>query len=308
MQNRNRLWKRYGIELETDVFLAADHHVSFYVDLAEADSGLYLLSGDLAAIGLPSRESFTIDDFLPFIEADNALAEVEGRPTFKQDLLEKLQRIETDGHLYVPIKQQEGTLWLSVAFRRLKTQRRDARLLFGQVIRRIPGVPAYVDLYRKAHQDSLTGFFTRETLKKHIETSQETADAYGLYIDLDNFKQYNDRFGHQVGDQLLRRIARHFIDHWEHNVLYYRIGGDEFFIYTFESPQASTLQRARKVIDDIRFVSSSFKGVPIGASIGVASIPGRSYYDLLDVTDQAMYVSKEKGGSTVTLYRDGEFH
>ena len=305
-ENIEYLKEHYDMEVLDDVLFKDDYHLRFFLDAEEEDPIIRLISGDPQALAIPFERPFSVNEIWPYVEEDNALAEIEGRQTFKRGFMQKLRNIRRDELLYLPLKRGDSPLWLSIAFQCVKSSG-ESRLLFGTIIATSETTPQYIEHYQKTYQDPLTNLFTRETLKKHIEASKETEDAYGLYIDLDAFKTFNDSFGHQAGDMLLKKIAEHFIAHWEYNVLYYRVGGDEFFVYIYNFTEDEMYERAEKIIEDIRGVAIDFKDFDMSASVGVASVPGRDYYELLDVSDKAMYASKEKGGASVTLYKEGAF-
>ena len=299
------LEENYGINLINDVYLDDGRHILFYVDLNKKAPQIYIISGDLTLFDLPDKKILSFKEFGTYIEPHNPLSEVEGRETFLSDIEQRLSNIDDTMYLYIPIKRDKFPLWLMINFQNISPTSKD-KLLLGRVNHVIEGTPKEIIYYRKTHQDPLTKLFTRETLKKHLDYIKEPSGAYGLYIDLDGFKQYNDKFGHQEGDNLLISIGNHFINQWEKNVLYYRLGGDEFFSYVFNYDKDCVLKKAGDIIKDIQSVSQK-QGLRIGASIGIVPITEFSpnINRVLDLSDLAMYESKANGGSTVTL-REGD--
>ncbi len=295
------LEENYGIDLINDVYLDDGRHILFYVDLNEKARQIYIISGDLTLFDLPDKKILSFKEFATYIEPHNPLSEVEGRETFLSDIEQRLSNIDDTMYLYIPIKRDKSPLWLMIDFQNISLTSKD-KLLLGRVNHVIEDTPKEIIYYRKTHQDPLTKLFTRETLKKHLDYIKEPSGDYGLYIDLDGFKQYNDKFGHQAGDDLLIRIANHFINRWERNVLYYRLGGDEFFSYVFDYDKENVLKKAGDIIKDIQSVSQK-QGLRMGASVGIVPITESSpnVNRVLDLSDLAMYESKANGGSTVTL-------
>ena len=70
-------------------------------------------------------------------------------------------------------------------------------------------------------------------------------DCILILMDL---KKINDIYGHDKGDQFLIDIANHFINHWEYNVIYYRLGGDEFFVYVYDHTKRKYFAKSSKKI------------------------------------------------------------
>jgi len=179
------------------------------------------------------------------------------------------------------------------------------RVIFGRVNRVNDSLPKAIEYYQKAFQDPLTKLFTRETLRMHLSYVREYKGKYGLYIDIDNFKWVNDNFGHSVGDGLLKAIAQSFIDCWEHHVIYYRLGGDEFFVYVMDHSKEEVIQRAKQLINQIETISYLGQTYEISASIGIVPITEETvdYMTLLDLGDKVMYQSKARGKGQYTMYQ-----
>ncbi|MFW5894397.1 MAG: GGDEF domain-containing protein [Bacillota bacterium] len=296
------LSEEYGLDLFDDVLLSSDEHVSVFIDLKERPVTIRLLLGTFEPLGLPLGDRFEFADFTPFIVKNNTLSEVQGQKTFIKDFVKRIQTIHRQRILHIPIKTHKGTFWLRVLFKVLKKEDDRPVLLFAQVIEIFDRVPDLVHYYKKTHQDALTKLFTRETLKKHIETQKHTSGVFGMYIDLDNFKKINDRYGHLEGDRFLSRLAEALINEWEYNVIYYRLGGDEFFVYLYHFDQDGALKKARAIIERIEQVGRDAGMDAISASLGMVPIgEDMAYHTLLDASDRAMYASKERGSGNITL-------
>ncbi|MFW6284818.1 MAG: GGDEF domain-containing protein [Bacillota bacterium] len=298
------LSESYGLDLLDDVLLTDDEHVAVLIDLERQPITIQVLSGTLEKLGLPLENRFDFSDFTPYIVKDNTLSEVQGRKTFIKDFLKRIQAIRRQSILHIPIETQKGTFWLRVFFKVLKRENHRPALLFAQVIEVFDRVPDLIHYYKKTHQDSLTRLFTRETLKKHIDAQKHTTGVFGMYIDLDNFKRINDQWGHLEGDRFLRRLAEAFINHWENNVIYYRLGGDEFFVYIYHFDEDEALAKAREIINRIEQVGRDAGMESISASLGMVPVlPDMTYHALLDASDRAMYASKARGNGNITLVK-----
>ncbi|MDO9628772.1 MAG: GGDEF domain-containing protein, partial [Acholeplasmataceae bacterium] len=295
---------KYGIDYVKDIILDSACHVTFYFDLLDSSRFIYIISGDQKKIGLPDQMHLSFDTLFDLVEPDNKLAEVEGKNNFIETLKEKLMRIDKELFLYIPVKKNGTHIWLYVSFHVISEIYNIHKLILGRVIRVLNDTPDEIIYYQKTYQDSLTRLFTRETLKKHISYLKSTENSYGLYIDIDGFKRINDHYGHHHGDEFLVQIANHFISNWEKNVLYYRLGGDEFFVYVKDHSFEEVSSRAKKIIRDIENLTVEGKSLGISCSIGIVKMTEelRDYHLLLDLGDQTMYKAKKNGKGQIAFH------
>lgn len=294
--------EKYHLDFVSDILLNKEDSITFFFDIYEKPMVLRFTSGNIEKIGLPVQREILMTDIFEAIELNNKLAEIEGRHNFIEKLRDKIRHISKEMYLFVPMKS-DHPLWLNVRLIPIKTEVHEQKLVFGRVQRIFHEIPDEIIYYQKTYQDSLTRLFTRETLKLHLTYLTNFENSYGIYLDLDQFKKVNDNFGHHAGDQLLIDIANHFISMWEENVLYYRLGGDEFFIYVFSHTIEEVTLRAKKLIKDIENLNEMTKKSGISASIGIVPIrpDTKEYYRLLDLGDQTMYKSKYKGKGHITI-------
>ena len=170
-----------------------------------------------------------------------------------------------------------------------------------------------------ANLDSLTGLPNRRALydRARSELSRATREKRSLGIimmDLDHFKEVNDRFGHGVGDEALRCVASVL----QKNVRDYdfvgRWGGEEFLAIL---PGASLSQaclvaeRIRTSVENVRLGTRGVEGVALRASLGVAcNVLGsvtRDLDELLEAADDVLYRAKEEGRNRVCFQAPGEW-
>ena len=164
-----------------------------------------------------------------------------------------------------------------------------------------------VELARLALYDGLTGLANRSSFARHLETAMTDPQRQPAiaYIDLDGFKQLNDRFGHGVGDELLSEAARRLEACAEAEMLVARLGGDEFVV-SVPSGEVAAAELAQRVLDAF---SSPFSvedtSVAFQVSIGLAGVPpGSSADEAIRRADAAMYVAKSTGRGRAVLYPD----
>ena len=175
-------------------------------------------------------------------------------------------------------------------------------------------------LEHSAITDHLTGITNRSGFSKQVEMicSQDSRHNNAiLYLDLDNFKYYNDTFGHEIGDLVLVCFAEMFKKMTEGKGLPIRYGGDEFIILLFDQNEQDAAELAEQIYDEIRdglvdqidIKLNRKVDIPddkkISCSIGIASFKGGSKEELelaLNHADQMLYYVKRHGKSKYRLY------
>ncbi|QDT51442.1 Diguanylate cyclase DosC [Symmachiella dynata] len=165
------------------------------------------------------------------------------------------------------------------------------------------------ELQQQSQYDRLTTAFNRAYFEDALDTEVgrcvQTAHPLGLiFCDIDQFKQANDTYGHQFGDQILKQVAAAFLEVLRPDDILARYGGDEFVVLV-SNPTLKGLEKLAERIR-LRIETEQFEidGCPltICVSLGAAlDIPGRSCVDVGDrviaAADQEMYKSKHAGGN-----------
>jgi diguanylate cyclase (GGDEF)-like protein len=152
-----------------------------------------------------------------------------------------------------------------------------------------------------ARLDHITGvvnsrFFTELTQAEISRLARYQHPFTVIYIDLDNFKEVNDRFGHNEGDRLLRVVSQHMKEHLRSTDVVARLGGDEFACLLPETAEAA----AREVIDRMRLslVEKMQRNQwPVTLSMGVLTCiaPPHTVDQVIKLADELMYSVKNKG-------------
>jgi diguanylate cyclase (GGDEF)-like protein len=140
--------------------------------------------------------------------------------------------------------------------------------------------------------DRLTGLLNQAALATRVETSGEFAGVV-VVLDMDNFKDINDRYGHLVGDEILRNIGNLLQSSIRHEDVAFRWGGDEFVVL-FQNQRAD-IARNRMAEIELRLKEFRVRGfgvLPITFSWGTAEGQGRALREVLDEADQSMYILK----------------
>jgi diguanylate cyclase (GGDEF)-like protein len=160
--------------------------------------------------------------------------------------------------------------------------------------------------------DPLTGLFNRRYMEESVEREFSRANRSKtsvaiIMMDLDHFKQFNDTFGHQAGDTLLRSLGDLLKRNTRGQDIACRYGGEEFAIVLSDSNLAGALQRAEILRQQVKQLSVEYAGQLLGAvsvSMGIALFPdhGTSMGDVLRAADQALYSAKREGRDRVSVW------
>ncbi|MEZ5378714.1 MAG: sensor domain-containing diguanylate cyclase [Acidimicrobiales bacterium] len=148
-----------------------------------------------------------------------------------------------------------------------------------------------------AYHDALTGLFNRAFLYGEV-ANHSLDDAAVLFVDLDGFKAINDRHGHDVGDQLLRRVAEVIMANVRTDDTVARIGGDEFVVVCPHTTDPEAMQAlADRLISEIAAIDRIGNSrLTIGASVGIVYHRRHIDFDaLISEADAALYLAKAKG-------------
>ena len=169
-------------------------------------------------------------------------------------------------------------------------------------------------LQDRAERDSLTKLLNKEAGRKQAEAYfarfPEGVSSSLLIIDLDNFKQVNDQYGHLFGDAVLTQTSREIKKLFRNQDIVSRIGGDEFMVLMRGvSDRILVESRCQQLLGVLQSIFRNQKhNLALSCSIGVATSPdhGRSYYELFRRADQALYWAKAQGKNNYVFYSEEE--
>jgi diguanylate cyclase (GGDEF)-like protein/PAS domain S-box-containing protein len=201
-------------------------------------------------------------------------------------------------------EQQEGALRSSG-----ETERRLAAVLAEQVALALGNLKLRESLKNQSICDPLTGLFNRRYMEESLErefsrASRNKTTVAILMMDLDHFKRFNDTFGHQAGDTLLRTMGDCLKRTTRGQDIACRYGGEEFAVVLTDTTLAGAMQRAEILRQQVKQLSVEYAGQLLGTmtvSMGVALFPdhGTTMGEVLRASDQALYSAKREGRDRV---------
>lgn len=166
---------------------------------------------------------------------------------------------------------------------------------------------------RTSYIDPLTRLYNKAYIQARAKEAVEkkNGEHCAVFImDIDNFKEINDSFGHMYGDEVLSRVAGVVLEVLADNGIAGRIGGDEFMGIIYNVKDKEMIRHIlRSIRSSVEYLYSNVKGVSVTCSIGAARFPEdcTTYDELFNCADKCLYIAKEKGKNRYIIYQE-ELH
>lgn len=165
------------------------------------------------------------------------------------------------------------------------------------------------ELLRKAELDPLTGLYNRASFESHVRSAmdkvREREKLFFAVADIDDFKLFNDRYGHSTGDRVLTTISS-LMEKYFSGEITGRFGGDEFMMFTAATDLNSVHEKLLKLADEA-YIEVDGENIRVNLSIGafITSDKSVSYEQLFESADRVMYKAKNSGKNTVIVENQG---
>jgi diguanylate cyclase (GGDEF)-like protein/putative nucleotidyltransferase with HDIG domain len=205
-------------------------------------------------------------------------------------------------------------LIISASFRpsAFSADKRSTIMLFaGQVAQALKNTRLYEEIKALGEIDSLSGLYNRRRSLEQLEMEVGRARRYQgtfsiLIADVDNFKLFNDTYGHPVGDEIIKKVAGLLEHRSRASDFVGRFGGDEFILIlpeTYRAGARTLADHLRAALNSLPYMAPDGASIPLRMSFGAASFPedGQDAASLIAIADANLYESKRWGGDTVTV-------
>jgi len=148
-----------------------------------------------------------------------------------------------------------------------------------------------------ALKDEMTGLNNQRFLETIIQRYNHQDIKIGvIFIDIDDFKHFNDTFGHDIGDEVIKSVAECLKESIREVDFAFRYGGDEFIIMVFEQPKEIVFKISKRIFDKISNINDPIFG-KVGVSIGIAMYPddAKDLEEVIKLADDELYIAKKTG-------------
>ena len=264
--------------------------------------------------GSPAEPGFPVDDCWALRRGQPLTASV----TANTVVCRHLRRPTPSAYVCIPLSSQNeafGLLHLREPAgspgRLVKLKQQLAVMLARHVELALANLELRETLRHQSIRDSLTGLYNRrymeESLGREVARAARSRHPLGIImIDLDHFKAFNDSFGHQAGDALLRELGTLLRTKIRTGDIACRYGGEEFTLIVTEASPEAVRQRAEHLRELVSRLSPCHNGRvlgPVSVSLGVALFPehGTAAADVLRAADRALYRAKSEGRNRVVV-------
>ena len=303
------------------IFEAFAQELKKVVDIDWATIAL-IDGGELYFLALSSTigSAWQLDERIPLEGTATEYAYRKRQAVYEADLKQDHRFWTWESHLrqgirsvvYLPLSVTDRTIGsLILASRKPNAySSRQIKLLEKvalQIAAPIENVQLYARVEQKSRIDELTGLFNRrhfeERLKEEISRHSRYGDVLSVFmLDLDNFKTYNDVYGHPAGDMLLGQIGKIIKSSIRDADQAFRYGGDEFVVILPQTSKNDAHVVAERVREQIAREMDK-KSLSVTCSIGLASYPedGVISGELVTAADTALYYAKWTGGNRIYL-------
>ncbi|MBI9009861.1 MAG: GGDEF domain-containing protein [Tenericutes bacterium] len=310
MENKaliEKISKEFKIDIMDDYVSKDVNDIVFCFDWSKSvEAKVLFLRGDAKILGFKNPDDLYIRDFLSMIEINNPISEVYGRENYINGIKNDLSTLKKIDEFYLPLRDEDEVLWICLSIKAITKNDGSNELIYGHVNWVTSKTPRAILYYKNKYKDNHTKLFTNESLKLHLNLARPTDHSYGLFFDIDNFKRINDVFGHRAGDNYLTLLADKLIANYEEGVIYYRMGGDEFFVYLVNCTEEVAYKKALDIIYTVETLNPQGQQVEVSASVGIIPIIGNDldYDEVFELADKTMYFSKRKGKGNISYARE----
>jgi len=245
-----------------------------------------------------------------FVKKDTPILLVSGGGNYFLPSIVKNKDIEIIASFPLKVKKELIGVFTILEFN--PTDFDNFLILSEQITLEVEKIKLYTEIQKMIITDMLTGLYTRKYFMEKAEEERDRAAEFNLtfsvlMIDIDNFKNYNDQYGHLAGDIMLKVFADTLKNNLREIDIIARYGGEEFILLLPDTDQKGAIvvaERLRSAIEDLK-VNLGERMVSTTISIGVSFFPynTKDLHQLVEKADIALYRAKKEGKNRVITYR-----
>ncbi|PJE07198.1 sensor domain-containing diguanylate cyclase [Legionella sp.] len=224
------------------------------------------------------------------------------------------------GYICIPMFVQKELIglihFISQEAQVISKHSQDLTVTFSNIVKiALVNIKLRQSLLELSLRDSLTGLFNRRYLLEYLprELARIKRDKTNLItamLDIDDFKKFNDRYGHEAGDKVLKFIGHELNNNFRPNDMACRFGGEEFLVVMVNMDIETGVQRLERVCGKIKNKSIMYKGqrlsvITVSVGVSVAPDNGLIVDELIEAADQALYVAKRSGKDRIEIFKPG---
>ena len=210
--------------------------------------------------------------------------------------------------VFATLLMQFGNVWIGVIFPYFSGI---ATYLMCYILKYLLKSKDYELTYKLAVTDALTELYNHRFFQEKMTENFSLCERYGnhfsiIMIDIDHFKKFNDTYGHQSGDIVLKQVASTIKKNVRSTDIPCRYGGEEMTVILTNTNKEDAITTANKICQAVRekeFILANGENVHVTISVGVATsnINGSNPQELIEYADKCLYVAKENGRNQVVV-------
>ncbi len=202
--------------------------------------------------------------------------------------------------------------WYRITYKVIKDEEKKGFRVIGSVCNVHSEVEKVIRMKERSQRDIMSGLYNRAVTEELIKSKlceMKRNETFTFYmIDIDQFKEINDEYGHLIGDRLILKISNMLKQKFDSKAIIGRLGGDEFAVLSMtENSEEKAILKAEDILQATRDLSKTMNvKLKITTSVGIAMAPrdGKAFKTLFMNADKAMYKAKNEGKDCCKVYQD----
>jgi diguanylate cyclase (GGDEF)-like protein len=304
-----KLKKEYDVDLLNQIVLARGDRAIYYLEYKEDSILFNKIHGNSPMDLLEDGDSFSFDLIERLFDMNSKYGEVAGKKFYKDKNLGLIKDMVHESNVTIPLSIKGERKWMRFHSYSVKKDESGKTVLASCYITDVSRYLIDEELiYEKTHKDELTHLFNRYALYYHFELRGSKTPLVSFYFDIDDFKLYNDTYGHKYGDTVLKMFSSKLLELSSDTFTCYRLGGDEFYCLLIDANEGDHIKYTELIRESISNSTVEEIGHKLSVSIGVVCTKDditNKYEAFMKQADKMMYESKDKGKNSVS-YSDFE--